>query len=403
MAAPATATPQIHPNYTVQGIQVENAIVDPAGFAAASRLRTNVEGTRSYTQNSAAPGGYTDTFELRKSDILVDGLLQFSGTLTVTPGSGTVASTARWPYDMVRPKFTANGASNLIDASGWKLKLRESQSNPELSDRGVIRTMNGSTVQQGSLSLNSENWGVGYNTSALAAGTYNVELEWMIPISQDSSDMTGSIFLQTASADLTIQLQYLPINQLFALTGNAAVSLTGTFTLTTNKASIPIDTSGAIIIPKLDTYHQVTQSSTSVIAAGSTNETRIVGQGSGKVLLRLSHQVWSGAGTASTPLAANATNFGNLYWSYGTSEQPQVFATGQTLREVNEKLYGVDIGGQLGFLTHDFVAVNWLRDVVDMGNASELRFAVTIPSGVTLTNPSIEYVVESIFSAGQAA
>jgi hypothetical protein len=86
-----------------------------------------------------------------------------------------VNSLAAWPYNIIKNlKFTANGASQLISASGWTLRAREIAKDEGLNDRGVVQTIGGSSRNQGTLSLGCESWGVGSATNALTAGTYAV-------------------------------------------------------------------------------------------------------------------------------------------------------------------------------------------------------------------------------------
>src|SRR5262249_10864145 len=139
--------------------------------------------------------------------------LQFSGSLVVTPGTGTVATTSRWPYDLLKAaRFTANGQSNLINAHGGALKVREIMQRGDLTDRGVTRGVGGASpgtqVNQGTLSLSSENWGVGQNVTAIAGGTYPVELEWTLPIAFDELTLQGAIFAQTSATDLFCALDW---------------------------------------------------------------------------------------------------------------------------------------------------------------------------------------------------
>lgn len=386
------------PQRFMQGIAVPASSVRPEEFFARTRRHITLEGSK------FAGLGSQDIFELRKSDILAGLVVKFSGVLTVTPGTGTVASTARWPYDMLRQvRFTANGQSNIINTSGLKLKARDFMKRSDLTDRGVSRVIGGAATTQGTLSNGAENWQVGSNTSALAAvAAQPVELEWFVPVAEDEILLHGAIFAATSSTDLTLTLDYEQASNLFALTGNAAVTLTGTVTVTSIKYSIPLGADGQIVVPDLSTFHSMIQSRVSTGIGNGGNEFRIIGQGAGKTLLRSFYQVWNGSGVGA-PLPANATNFGEQAWRYGSGEQPDDYVDGQLLREINERNYNTDIGGSWGFLCHDFAVENAFRDAIDMGTTSELRLFVTIPSGVALTSPAIEYVTETLFAAGAGA
>lgn len=377
----------------MQGIAVPEESVRPGEFFARTRRRTFNEGSQTW-------GGFggQNTWELKKSDIIAAAIVRFTGTLTTAKGTGTVATTSRWPYDMLKAvRFTANGASNVINASGLKLKLREFQKRGDLTDRGVTQTIGGASVSQGTLSTSAESWGVGSNTSNLADGSYAVDLYWVVPIAEDEVDLSGAIFAATSSTDLTIQIDMETAANLFALTANAAVTLTGNIQTTTVKYSIPLGSDGQIVVPDLSLFHSYIQSRTTQLGTGG-NEVRLIGQGAGKTLLRTSFQVWNG--NPASPLAMNDTNYGEIAWRYGSNETPDDYLSGQVLRYINERNYNSDIGKNWGFGTVDFANENAFRDAVDMGTTSDLRLLATIQSGVTLNNAAFEYVQETIFQAG---
>jgi hypothetical protein len=377
----------------MQGIAVPSESVRPAEFFARTRRRTFNEGSQTWNGF-----GGQNTWELKKSDIIAAAVVRFTGTLTTAKGTGTIATTSRWPYDMLKAvRFTANGASNVINASGLKLKLREFQKRGELTDKGVAQTVGGATVNSGTLSAGSESWGVGSNTTNLADGSYAVDLYWIVPIAEDEIDLSGAIFAATSSTDLTIQVDMETAANLFALTSNAAVTLTGTIQTTTIKYSIPLGSDGQIVVPDLSLFHSYIQSRTTQLGTGG-NEVRLIGQGAGKTLLRTSFQVWNG--TTPAPLKMSDTNFGEIAWRYGSNETPDDYLSGSVLRQINERMYNTDVGGVWGFGCIDFANENAFRDAVDMGTTSDLRLLATIQSGVSLTNSAFEYVQETIFQAG---
>lgn len=390
---PAAVTSTTGPVRYMQGIAVPSESVRPAEFFARTRRRTFNEGSQTWNGF-----GGQNTWELKKSDIIAVAVIRFSGSLVVTPGTGTAASTARWPYDMLKAvRFTANGASNVINASGLKLKAREQMKRVDLSDRGVTQTIGGVSVNQGTFAQATESWGVGSNTSALAGGTYPVNLHWVVPIAEDEIDLSGAIFAATSSTDLTIQIDMETAANLFALTGNATVALTGTIQCTTVKYSIPIGADGQIVVPDLSLFHSFIQSRTTQLGTGG-NETRLIGQGAGKTLLRVLFQTWNG--TPSAPLQMSDANYGEIAWRYGSNETPDDYLTGTVLRFINERTYNADVGGQWGIGAIDFSAENAFRDAVDMGTTSDLRLLTTLQSTLTLTNPAFEYAQETIFQAG---
>lgn len=380
----------------MQGVAVPAESVRPQEFFARTRRHINLERQFSYT------GQPQETVELRKSDILSGILIRFSGTVTVTPGSGSVATTARWPYDFLKSvRFTANGASNIINVSGLKLKIRDVMKVSDQTDRGVVQKVGGVDVSQGTLARASESWGVGTSTTGLTAGTYDVELEWYVPVAEDDHDLAGAIFLATSSSDLTLAMDIATPAELFVTTGDGEASVEGNFQVISKKYSIPIGSDGQIVVPDLSVFHSLIQSRIANGIQIGENEHRIIGQGAGKSLLRVFFQVYNG--TPSAPLKMTADNFGKLMWRYANNETPDEFIDGTHMRVDQERRYNCDVGSVWGVGCHDFAHENAFRDVVDMGTTSELRLVTNIQSTVTLTNPALEYVTETVFAAGQGA
>lgn len=381
----------------MQGIAVPTESVRPTEFFARTRRHIGLE-------KSTTWGGFggQDIVELKKSDVLGGLTIRFTGSLVITVPSGTAATTARWPYDLIRQvRFTANGASNLINVSGLKLKVREFQVRQDLDDRGVAQTVGGATKTQGTLSKSSESWGVGSN-STVTAGTYNVDLEWFVPVAEDQVDLSGAIFCATSSTDLTLTIDWEQAANIFTLTGGAtAVMNTGKVEVHSTKYAIPIGADGQIVIPDLSLFHSLIQSRHTSIS-NAENEVRLVGQGAGKSLLRCTYQLWNGA-SPQAPVAMNSTNFAKQAWRYAGNETPDEYSDGQVLRLFNERFYNSDIGGVWGFGCHEFASENAFRDAVDMGTTSELRLVIGVQSGLTLTSPGLEYVQETIFQAGAGA
>jgi hypothetical protein len=384
---------QAPPRY-MQGISVPATSVRQDEFYQRTRRKITTEQSKPY-----AGLGQQDVIEIKKSDIVAGLFIRFDGSVTSTPGAGTVATTARWPYDMLRGcRFTANGQSNLINVSGLKLKLREFQAMGDLTDRGVPQLVAGVSTVNGTLSQASEAWGVGNRATAIAAGTYDMDLTWYVPVAEDLRDLAGAIFAATSSTDLTLTLDWATAAELFALTGNAAATVQGSVTITALRFSVPLGADGEIVVPDLSTFHSLIQTRHTALSNGE-NEPKLVGQGAGKTLLRLTTQLWNGAGVGA-PVVVNEDNFGRCGWRYSGNETPDEFFDGQTLRYMNERWYNTDIGAVWGFKTHEFAIENAFRDTVDLGTTSEFRVVETVQAGVTLTTPALEIVAETIFSAG---
>ena len=390
----AVAAPRVGP-VAMQGIAIPAAIVDKNAFFARTRRHVQQEKQISFELGKSTQ----DVIPLRRSDILSEIVLNITGNLTITPGTGSVGSTAQWPYNLLKNvKFSANGASSLVSARGWTLRAREIAKDEGLDDRGVLQTMGGAQRTQGTLALACESWGVGSNTPALAAQTVPVDLVLTIPVAEDQFDLSGAIFLQTSSAELTVELNWANLTDLFVLAGNGTAAFSGTVQVSTTKFEIPT-ADGAIVVPDLSMFHQLVETSTSALATGE-NETVIVGQGAGKYVLRVIYQHEAGAGSAAAPVPMNRANFGLQGWRYATSETPDQWIDGSAMRIAMERAYNSDLGGVLGFGVHEFAKAGF-RDLVDMATTADLRLVSTIKNA--LVAPKLWYAVESVYRSGRGA
>lgn len=389
---PPTATARPTGQLTLQGQTVPAEAINPDAFFLGTRRKHQVEKSQAFAGN-----GNTDNFELLKADILAAVFIRFSGSLVITHSAGNVTMSLRWPYDLIRAlRFTAQGVSNLINVSGTKLKAREVMKNPEPVDRGVSKPVGASTATQGTLSVNSESWGVGPGQVINTTQTVAVELVWKVPVAEDPKTLAGAIFMQTSAMDMTISIDWAAANTLWTVTGGDTAVLSGNVRVETEKFSIPV-VGGQFVIPDLSLFHSLVQTNTQALQQGD-NEIPLIGAGTGKTLLRVFYQVWAGATPA--PLTPNDTNFGNQGWRYGSNETPEIYPA-QSLREYLEHVYGSDVGNVFGFLGHEFAETWAFRDAVDLGQVSSIRLLVNLAAAPT--NPNLEYVQETMFAAGAAA
>jgi hypothetical protein len=385
--------PQAAPSQIMQGIEVPASSVNPQAFFAATRRLNILE----KNLGSFAGLGSTDTIPILQTGVVSGLVIQLQGQV-VLAGTGTTATTARWPYDLIRAaRFTANGQSNLINVHGGKLKAREMMARGDYSDRGVIKNIGGAgvgtAVQQGTLSGNNESWGIAQNATAIANGTYNFSLEWYVPVAFDDLTLTGAIFAQTSATDLYLAIDWAPTSDLFVFTGNNTAVFTASLNVFAKLYTIPQAPNGNIIVPDLSTFHSLIESRYPQIALGD-NEIRLAGQGVGKQLLRLYGQLWNGV--TQVPVPMNGTNFGNVQWKFGGQDIPESWNNGSAHAYRVEQLFNSDLCTYQGYFAHDFCNENAFRDSVDEGTATELRFLLNITNAVTLAGTTaVEYVQET--------
>lgn len=383
---------------TLQGVQVPaSAINPPAFFALTRRQNFLMKSIASY-----AGLGQNDQAAILQTGIVSALRVRLVGSVTVTPGTGTVATTYQWPYNLIkRLRFTANGMSDLISCSGWGLKLLAKTNRFPKDDRGVSRGVGGASpgtsFNQGTLSMASENWGLGQGVSSVAGGTYNFDILIEVPVAYDPVTLLGAIFAQTNSTALNVSLDYGGQTDLFTLTGNATVAVAATVYIEGTVYTIP-SLNGGIVIPKLSAFHQVTETRAPNAVSNGLNEITLAGQGVGRQLMRLAFRTFSGG----VPLQMSDTNYTQLGWKFGGNTIPEQFSTGSILREWNEELYNTDVGGLQGYGVFDFSSLWAQRDSVDEGSTTQLRFDYSIPNAVSLTTPYTEYI-QDVIAAGAVA
>lgn len=389
------AAQQTVPTVSLQGILVPQTSIQPEAFFKATQ-RLNV---RQATQAFPGVGGSSNV-QILQTGILSKLRIRFVGTVTVVLGGGTCATTSAWPYNLLRRVvFSANGQSNLVNVSGWDLKVRNFVERADQNDRGVSRGIGGASPgtarTQGTLSLNNENWGLGQNVTAVAAATYDVDLIWEVPVSFDQLYLHGAVFAQTSSTDLNLRLDWATSAELFALTGAATATVAGNFVVEAVLFTIPQAPDGSVLVPDLSMFHAMIGTRSPGPAIGM-NEIRLAGQGVGRQLMRVWFRTLNGATPA--PLPMTAANYGAIGWRYGGNDTPEQWQDGRLVAQINEGLFGSDFGSLQGYGILDWSSEFAVRDSIDEGAATELRLLVEIANGVALTSPAIEYVQETMFS-----
>ncbi len=384
---------------SVQGIQIPQSSIDPAGFYKGTSRQRFLE--KSVAQFAGL--GFTDSFTIKQAGIIGAIDINVVGTFVVTLNAGTVATTARWPYDLIKAiRFSANGVNNIINCSGLKLAVHRFMETGDISDKGVTEGIGGASpgtqISVGNLALGSESWGMGSNVTAVPGGTYAVDLTFRLPVAFDLVKLLGGVFAQTSATSLDIGIDWAPQSALFVTTG--APTIVPSLSVYTEGIvfSIPRNANGDPIIPNLQAFHSLVQYNDFAIGQGAYEST-LMGTGVGKRLLRAFWQVWNGA-APQTPLVLNETNFGQCGWRFGGNETPEAWQTGRTLRMWQERLYNTDIGAIWGFGSMDFASQWAMRDSIDEATATNLRLLIS--PAVSLTTPVLEVVQETLFSGAAA-
>jgi hypothetical protein len=386
---------------TFQNVVLPASSLNPPAFFALTRRQKVLQ-----KQISAFGGlGGTDTIAQQRAGIVSGYEIHVVGSVVITTPTGAVASTAGWPYNLLRAaRFQANGQSNLINASGWALRMREVARREGFDDRGVAQFIGGASPgtarTQGTFAFTSESWGVGQNVSAIPAGTYNFDLSFYIPVAYNPKTLVGAIFAQTQSTSLELNLDWANLSDIFTVTGTSTCVISAAVTVEADMFTIPSDGKGGLYLPNLSTFHSfISQKAPNQIGQGN-NEITLAGQGVGRQLMGIFWRTWNGATPA--PVIPTANNVMSPYWRYGTNTTPETWQDGQTLRIENERDYNTDIAQFQGYQAIDFDKEFGFRDAVDEGSATEIRFGYSLTSNVTIAGAFCEYS-QDVLLVGAAA
>lgn len=402
-SAPTNAAQQL----TFQGLVVPGSALNPQEFFRRTRRQTILYKTVS----SWAGYGQTDTFGILRSGVLGHITVKVSGTLTYTYAEGSTP-TALWPLGLIRAaRFQANGQSNLVNADGWFLRLRELQRDPSLNSRGVPITFDSNSIVQGSMKLASESWGPAPLTALTEDGVYDIELSFRIPVAYEQVQLTGAIFLQTTSTTCELDLDWANLSDLFDIGAGDSFVWSGngpTVTVEAQAFTIPKDGSGGFYLPDLSNFHSYIQTKFNGQISTGNNEITLSGQGVGRKLMDIAWRTWPDTpASLAAPIVPVASAVTSPYWRYGTNETPEMWVDGQSLRYENERDYGDDIAAVYGFEAIDFdkggkSATLAFRDSVDEGSATEIRFGYSLTGTPSLTAPYAEYA-QDVLLAGASA
>jgi hypothetical protein len=398
-SAPTNAAQQL----TFQGLVVPGSALNPQEFFRRTRRQTILYKTIS----TWAGFGETDVVGILRSGVLSFLTVKISGSLVVTiVDAAATTPSAKWPYGLVRAaRFQANGQSNLVNADGWFLKLREVMRKEALDDRGVAETVDSVDITQGSLAMASESWGPMPLTPIAATTTYDVELSIEIPVCYEQKLLTGAIFLQTTSTTCELDLDWANLGDLFTVGAGGSVAWSGngpTISIEAEAFTIPKDGQGGFYLPNLSNFHSFIQTRFNGQVTAGQNEITLSGQGVGRKLMSVAWRTWPDSPATVLPIKPTAANILQPYWRYGTNETPEQWVDGQSLRYENERNYNSDVGAVWGFEAIDFDKIFAFRDSVDEGSATEIRFGYSITGAPTLTAPFLEYA-QDVLLAGASA
>jgi hypothetical protein len=316
--------------------------------------------------------GASDGFDLPGRGLLSEIEMIFTGTLTVTPGTGTVTPTDLWPYGLLSNiKFSVNG-SNLLNANGMSYDYRR-----QVVSRKAPDSM---------------------TAAPTANGANAVEIHWVIPVADNMVNLWGAILTQ--SDDLYARIDYTvapapgaaAIQGLFVLTGNATVTLTGNIQLTYYAYDVPIvpiqGQGEKGVLPDTDVLHRFSEYSVAVVSNGDTEIKLQQTAGEVERIFLFLDNVGS---------LMDPASWASVRFQFAETEEPTTWLSHQLLSR-NARNYLGRITPKCAVV--DFAFWNQQRDAVYPKGVANPKVIVNLPNSVTPNAGARLYAVQESLVGG---
>jgi hypothetical protein len=308
-----------------------------------------------------------DGFDLPGRGLLAEIEVVFTGTLTCTAGTGTITATDYWPFGLLdNLRFTVNG-SPLENAQGLSYELR----------RQAVRRQ----------AKNAQ------TSAPTSAGANTVEIHWIVPIADNLVNLWGSILAQ--SDDLYLRLEYTVAakSKLFALTGDADVTLTGNLELTYYAWDVPIVPVANMgekgVLPDTDVLHRFSEFSVPVVSNGDT-ELKLQ-QTAGEI-----ERIFLFLDNVGSLLAV--TSWSEVRFQFAETEEPYRIGASQLLGKNANDYNDVLESAKAACLDNSYW--NQRRDALWPKGVANPKVIVTLPSTVTPNTGARLYGVQESLVGG---
>ncbi|MCL2393259.1 MAG: hypothetical protein FWC87_01120 [Acidimicrobiaceae bacterium] len=349
-------------------------VIDPATFASMT------ENNDQPLDPVPTPGpGNQTTFYLPRAGVGSLLKLKFVGNLQVLTAGP--APGQRWPYGFLSGfKLSAGLGADTWDCNGLDLDALKQTDLPFVF---------GNVVDQFPGAVGGD------ATDVLAVGNYPLYLSYEIPIAVDQTSLIGSLFLQSSSATVSVQLAQELTHNLQSPTGasDAAWVITGQWYPEITVWDIPVSQKGELILPEVNRIHMFVGIDQAITGTGrqpaAVQRTAGVLQ---RLFLRseLSPQVFLSA----LPSTAPSALIDQIQFNYGLVSTPRIWNPASTLAEMNQR----DYGAPLPYDTYviDTLKRNPSRDAILLQGVTNLQALMFVNPAVDVQPGAYTRVVEEI-------
>lgn len=356
---------------TLQSIPSDPFVMDPSAFFAMTKKNVSTP-----INVGSINAGEAQTRQLPQVGVKSKLRITFEGTAVVSTAAATPG--ARWPYGLLDDfTLSANAQTNLFQCSGGDLHVLRFIRYPAYTEQldvfpGVVG---------------------GDGSAALTVATHQLFLTWEVPIAMDDTTLIGSLFAQSAAANLQVRLQAATNAQIISA-NPANVVIAGTWKVQETFFDVPFDDQNRLVVPDLTKLHGFIANTTPFTNVGEVKAPLIRSAGQLMRLL-LSAQSATTNPLTTDPVVAATRKIDAIRLEYGGNQRPLVYEPGGLLLSENQNYYG----GLPPYDRHvlDFVRENPPRDVVNLLGVTDLNAVLTVNAGVTVTAGLVRAVQETLF------
>lgn len=347
-------------------------------FVDATRQAIRPVGTLTYSSGGRA------TVQLPRTGLLSRIYLHVSGTMTVTPGTGSATLSSKGPWNLLsRVKLVANQGMSIIDLDGFSAHLLDVTNagkmyEPDDSQRAAATSAD---IYRAAVNSGANSW------------DFNLALN----VTPNDRDMLGLILLQTDQMACELQLDFAPaqgstFENPVVVTGNATAAFAGSVTVYIETFTIP---AAAADQPDITTIYQQLQRTDPVAAVGEQ-----------RINLLRANTYKSITHIVELNGALNSDDVTRFRLQYNNADTPYDLNK-QTAQHIYRRRYGRDLPA--GVFVHDLYyqgipGYGGGRDLISAAAVAELSSLIDIASGATLGsgNNKIHTVTQQFVRLGAA-
>lgn len=369
----------------VQAASVKNLPTEP--FVIDDELWQTTAKKNVLQVNVPVNGG---RFQLPQTGIVGKLQIKFDGTLVVATAATTV--TDRYPYGLI-DTFTLNVNNGLttFGVIGEDLHVRQNAAFPAYIDN--IDVYPGAQTEVAPPGPQFNDPFVPVAGQSIAVGTYDVNLQWEVPVATELVTLTGGLYAQTPSTAIVGIISQAGLSELFGTPANC--TLTGTWSCTETMFVPAYDAQGRIVVPSgISSMHGMTSVDLGLTQTGIVPFELVRGAGQ---LQRL-FVAMRGSPTqrlSAAPNAAADVSLTSFALSYGGNQTPYLWSPAADLLRQNNEDYGWAL--PYDYLCLDTIKQDPIRDAIIYAGLTELKALVGVSSSVVPSGGTAHLVQEDLW------